>query len=92
MASQTLSVSIVDYAGSVWSGKAEYVSAPTTEGTLGVYARHEPLLALLGDGTVKIVLPEGGTVEATVSGGFFSVDSDLITMVTDHASLLPAGK
>jgi F-type H+-transporting ATPase subunit epsilon len=92
MAAQELSVEIVDYAGSVWSGTGTFVSAPTTEGTLGIYARHEPLLALLGDGVVRIEVPDGEDVRADVSGGFLSVDSDLITVVTDTATLQAAGK
>ncbi|MDR1798394.1 MAG: F0F1 ATP synthase subunit epsilon [Bifidobacteriaceae bacterium] len=80
-----LTVEIADWEGQVWSGQGTFLTAPTVEGSVGVYPRHEPFLALLGNGEVKVELPEGGVYRARVEGGFFSVDSDIVTIVTDDA-------
>jgi len=85
-----LSVEIVDYAGSVWSGQAAYVGVPAMAGPVGIYPRHQPLLAILAHGTVRVELADGSEIQAKVSGGFLSVDSDLVTVVTDEGELLAA--
>jgi len=87
---RALSVEIVDYAGSVWSGEAAYIGVPAMAGPVGIYPKHQPLLAILAPGTVKVELPDGSEVRANVSGGFLSVDSDLVTVVTDEGELLAA--
>ena len=84
----TLDVKIVDYAGEVWSGIGSYVAAPTTSGPVGIYPRHQPMLALLSTGEMKVEQEDGSLVKAEVSGGFLSVDSDLVTIVTDKGALI----
>ena len=88
MASDALSVEIVDYAGQVWSGQARYLAAPTIAGPVGIYPRHQPMLATMGSGVVKVELADGSKIQAHVTGGFLSVDSDLVTVVTDEGELL----
>jgi F-type H+-transporting ATPase subunit epsilon len=85
-----LQVEVVDMEGPLWSGKAEFVSAPTTQGSIGVYPRHQPLLALLGAGAVRIDRPEGAPpIRITVKDGFISIDSDVVTVATPDGVLLP---
>ena len=84
----TLDVEIVDHAGTVWAGIGRYVVAPAVEGPVGIYPRHQPMLALLAEGEMKVELEDGSLVKATVSGGFLSVDSDLVTVVTDEGALI----
>ncbi|MDR1826026.1 MAG: F0F1 ATP synthase subunit epsilon [Bifidobacteriaceae bacterium] len=83
-----LTVEIADWEGQVWAGQGTFLTAPTVEGSVGIYPRHEPFLALLGNGEVKVDLPAGGAFRATVAGGFFSVDSDIVTIVTDDATVV----
>ncbi|MDR2454096.1 MAG: F0F1 ATP synthase subunit epsilon [Bifidobacteriaceae bacterium] len=85
-----LTVEIADWTGQVWRGPGHFFTAPTTEGSIGIYPRHEPLLALLRPGEVKVELPGAGSgvVKARVSGGFLSVDSDIVTVVADEAELV----
>lgn len=78
-----LSVDLVATDRKVWSGTAQQVSAPSVEGQIGILANHSPLLAVLRPGTVKIVPHAGGTIEARVTGGFISVDDNLVTLVVD---------
>ena len=85
-----LTVEIADWNGRVWRGHGGFFAAPTTEGSIGIYPRHEPLLAILRAGEVKVepADPAARVVKARVSGGFLSVDSDIVTVVADEAQLL----
>jgi F-type H+-transporting ATPase subunit epsilon len=78
-----LNVDLVAADRKVWSGTAREVSAPSADGQIGILAGHTPLLAVLRPGTVKVSTAEGVAVEARVTGGFVSVDDDLVTIVVD---------
>ncbi|MDR1293735.1 MAG: F0F1 ATP synthase subunit epsilon [Bifidobacteriaceae bacterium] len=88
MAEGSLRVEIVDQAAPVWSGRAAFVTVPTPEGSIGVYPRHQPLLSVLGTGEVRVQSDDGAWLRATVNGGFVSVDSDVVTIVTDKGELV----
>ncbi|MDR0366071.1 MAG: F0F1 ATP synthase subunit epsilon [Bifidobacteriaceae bacterium] len=85
-----LIVEIADWEGEVWRGPAHFVTAPTTEGSVGVLPGHEPLLAILREGEVKAEPRDSKEplARVMVSGGFLSVDSDLVTVVADEARLI----
>ena len=82
-----LKVELVSADRQVWSGEARLVSAATPEGSLGVLAGHEPFLSLLADGPVQVSGPDGVLVVAEVSGGFRSVDHDLVTIVAQRVQV-----
>lgn len=82
----SLTVDIVSPDRPLWSGKASYVSAPSVEGSIGVLPGHEPLLALLGAGQVKVVKEDGQDWLLDISRGFVSVDHDTITIVARPAT------
>jgi F-type H+-transporting ATPase subunit epsilon len=65
-------VHIVTPAQEVWAGEAKFVVARSVAGEIGVLPGHEPVLAVLGDGPLKVETAEG-TVTAEVDGGFLSV-------------------
>ncbi|MFE7505077.1 F0F1 ATP synthase subunit epsilon [Promicromonospora sp. NPDC057488] len=83
-----LSVDLVSLDRKVWSGAATQVSAPSADGQIGILANHTPLLAVLRPGTIKVETTSGPAVEATVTGGFMSVDNNLVTLVVDEISLV----
>jgi F-type H+-transporting ATPase subunit epsilon len=78
-----LQVDLVAADRSVWSGEASLVRARTAEGEIGIMGGHEPLLAILAPGEVAITGSGSEGVTATVSGGFFSVDHDKVTIVAE---------
>jgi F-type H+-transporting ATPase subunit epsilon len=82
-----LEVSLVAMDHPVWSGRAKIVVATTPEGEIGIMAGHEPVLALLTDGLVRIETPEGERVTAAVHGGFFSVANDRVAVLAETAEL-----
>jgi F-type H+-transporting ATPase subunit epsilon len=72
----------------VWTGQASRLIARTVDGELGILPGHTPLLAILSAGEVR-VSPTGDEpdVVAVLRGGFVSVDSDRVTVVSDTAAV-----
>ncbi|MFI5720760.1 F0F1 ATP synthase subunit epsilon [Nocardia sp. NPDC051750] len=82
----SMSVDLVAVERRLWSGRASFVSAQTTEGQIGIMPGHEPLLGqLVEGGTVTIVDTEGRRVVAAVHGGFFSVTADTVRILGESA-------
>jgi F-type H+-transporting ATPase subunit epsilon len=88
MASDSLTVSLVSADQQVWSGEASMVVARTVEGEIGILVGHEPLLAILSSGEVRITLLDGSKVVAEADDGFLSVDNDIISVVARRAALV----
>lgn len=84
---KTLRVELVAADRAVWSGEAKMVVAKTIEGEIGILVGHEPLLAILGVGDVRITLPTGESIKATAAEGFLSVEHDIVTIVARDAQL-----
>ena len=81
-----LSVEVVSRIELLWSGKASYVSVPAVDGRLGILKNRQPVLAVLEAGVVEIS-SESGPVTVSVNGGFFSVDSDFVTIVAEGGEI-----
>lgn len=81
-----MSVDLVAVERLVWSGRAKFVSAQTTEGEIGILAGHEPLLGqLVEGGTVTIVSDADERIVAAVHGGFFSVTATSVRVLAESA-------
>lgn len=83
-----LSVSVVSADHEVWSGEATMVVARTVEGEIGILSGHEPMLAILAAGEVRMTLPDGTKVQAEAADGFLSVDNNTVTIVARKAELV----
>jgi F-type H+-transporting ATPase subunit epsilon len=83
-----LNVSVVSADREIWSGSASQVIAKTVEGEIGILSGHEPLLALLSQGEVRVTAADGEKVKVDAEGGFLSVDHDTITIVASQAALV----
>lgn len=86
----TLAVEIVAPDRVLWEGEASMVSAPASDGSLGVLPGHQPVLAVLRSGIVKITTTAQETVEIEVDGGFLSVDHNTVTVVLDATAIAVA--
>jgi F-type H+-transporting ATPase subunit epsilon len=82
-----LEVSLVAMDRPVWQGRARLVVATTPEGEIGILPGHEPVLALLTDGAVRIETVDGERVGAAVHEGFFSVAEDKVAILAETAEL-----
>jgi F-type H+-transporting ATPase subunit epsilon len=88
----TLQVALVVPEGELWAGPAGMVIAKTKEGDIGVLTGHSPVIGILSEGSVVRIYPEGGTAEgkevtAAVTGGFFSVADDRVSVLARQALL-----
>lgn len=86
-----LEVDVVAADRRVWRGEARMVSAPAADGDMGILPGHTPVLAVLRRGKVRITAVDGGVRLVQVDEGFFSVDSDRVTVVVHSASEIGAG-
>ena len=84
----TLKVSVVSANAEVWSGEAKQLTARTVEGEIGILAGHEPLLAILATGEVRVTAADGTRVTAQADDGFLSVENDVVTVVAREAALV----
>lgn len=83
-----LKVSVVSADHEVWSGLAKQIIARTVVGEIGILAGHEPVLAILDVGEVRITTTDGSLVTASADDGFLSVDHDTVTVVARNAELV----
>lgn len=83
-----LSVSVVSADGEVWVGAARQIVARTQEGEIGILPGHEPILAILGAGEVRVTTVDGTVVKANAEDGFLSVENDTVTVVARAAELV----
>ena len=83
-----LTVSVVAADHEVWSGEASMVVARTVEGQIGILPGHEPILAILASGEVRVTVSAGETVTARADDGFLSVENNTVTVVARQAELV----
>jgi F-type H+-transporting ATPase subunit epsilon len=83
-----LNVSVVAADQEIWSGEASMVVAKTVEGEIGILAGHEPLLAILAAGEVRVNMASGERLVARADDGFLSVENDVVTIVARDAELI----
>jgi F-type H+-transporting ATPase subunit epsilon len=81
----TIHVDIVSAEGEIFSGLAVAVFAPASQGDLGIYPRHAPLLSLLKPGVVRVHTPTGEEQFFYVSGGALEVQPNKVTVLADTA-------
>lgn len=83
-----LTVSVVSADAEIYHGEAEMVIAKTVEGEIGLRTGHQPLLAVLATGQVRITQLDGKKVIADAEEGFISLDNDVVTIVAGKAALV----
>jgi F-type H+-transporting ATPase subunit epsilon len=91
----TLQVELAVPEGELWAGPAALVIAKTLDGDIGVLTGHSPVLGILAEGSMVRIRTEGGAdgatggddVVAAVSGGFFSVADDRVSILARQAQL-----
>ncbi|MEE6273371.1 F0F1 ATP synthase subunit epsilon [Georgenia wangjunii] len=78
-----MKVDVVGPDASLWHGEATSVSVPAADGEMGIRTGHQPVLAVLKAGPVRIIPVSGEQVNVDVLGGFVSVDDDVVMVVVD---------
>jgi F-type H+-transporting ATPase subunit epsilon len=83
-----LKVSVVSADREIWTGTAKQIIARTTEGEIGILPGHEPILAILAQGEVRVTPVDGSVITANADDGFLSVEHDTVTIVARNAELV----
>ncbi|WP_025273570.1 F0F1 ATP synthase subunit epsilon [Haloglycomyces albus] len=86
-----LTVKLVAVEAQIWEGEASSVYARTTEGELGVYPGHIPMLGEVAvDSNVHLYTTEGERLDFEVTGGFISITADGVTVLAESARQVEA--
>jgi F-type H+-transporting ATPase subunit epsilon len=79
-----LKVSVISPEAVLFEGETDSVVAPAYDGEVGILTGHAPLMALLGDGQLR--LGGGSGRRFNVSGGFMQVLNNGVRVVTEKAT------
>src|SRR5690554_6980957 len=85
MAAKTVQLDVVSAEERLFSGAVETVQVTGSEGELGVYPGHAPLLTLIKPGMVRLVLEDGAEQIIYVAGGVLEVQPHNVTVLADTA-------
>ncbi len=80
----TLKLEIVTPETKIYSEDVDMVTLPGSEGELGVYPRHVPLLTTLKPGELR-VLKSGRETIMAIGEGFVEIKTDAVSVLTDMA-------
>jgi F-type H+-transporting ATPase subunit epsilon len=80
----TLKLEIVTPEEKIYSEDVNMVTLPGTEGELGVYPNHVPVLTAIKPGELRIV-KDGRETAMAVGEGFVEIKGDAVSLLTDMA-------
>src|ERR1700751_5358418 len=80
----TLRLEIVTPETKAYSEDVDMVTLPGSEGELGVYPKHVPVLTTLKPGELR-VLKNGREISMAVGEGFVEIKADAVSVLTDMA-------
>ncbi len=80
----TLKLEIVTPEEKIYSEDVDMVTLPGSEGELGVYPKHVPLLTTLVPGELR-VLKDGRERSMAIGEGFVEIKADAVSVLTDMA-------
>lgn len=87
MAAGPLSVKFVATDGMVWHGEAVSVLVRTTEGDIGIWADHEPIMAVLVPHGAEVVSTDGVRHVIAIDSGFLSVFDNHVSVLSAFGEL-----
>jgi F-type H+-transporting ATPase subunit epsilon len=79
-------VDIVSAEQSLWSGTAEFLAVPGSQGELGIHSGHAPLLTYMKSGDVAIQDEEGRVHHFYISGGVLEVQPAGVIVLADAST------
>src|SRR5438045_6079046 len=80
----TLKLEIVTPETKIYSEDVDMVTLPGSEGELGVYPRHVPVMTTLKPGELRI-RKDGRETSMAIGEGFVEVKADSVSVLTDMA-------
>ena len=85
MKQNTLHLDVVSAEKQIFFGFVETFQVSGSEGELGIYAGHVPLLTPIKPGVLRILDVEGNEQLIYISGGFLEVQPEVATILADTA-------
>lgn len=85
MATQTLNLDVVGAEEKLFSGSVQTVQVSGSEGELGIYPGHAPLLTKIKPGMVRYVSEAGEEQVLYVAGGVLEVQPGNVIVLADYA-------
>ncbi len=82
----SIHVDVVSPEGQMFSGDANMVFAPGTEGEIGVAPRHAPLLTTLIPGVVRVQVEGQEEQSFYVGGGVLEIQPNQVSVLADTAA------
>jgi len=82
----SIHVDIVSAEGEIYSGEAQMVFVPASQGEIGIAPRHAPLLTLLKAGEVRVQSADGTEQFFYVGGGALEIQPKKVTVLADTAA------
>lgn len=76
-------LSVITQEKIVVDAEAVSVTAPGSEGYVGIWANHAPLATALDSGTLTVVGTDNVTDEYVIGGGFLEVSNNVVTVLAD---------
>lgn len=80
-----ITLSIATAERETYSGEADYVVAPSTEGQVTILPRHAALMTTLMPGELRFRNDDGLEQSIALAGGFMEVLNDQVTILADAA-------
>jgi F-type H+-transporting ATPase subunit epsilon len=85
----TLTFELVTPEKAVLSTTAYLVEIPGSEGDMGVFAGHAPVMTTIRDGEVRVYASAGATPQRiSVEGGFAEIGAYGLTVLAERATVL----
>lgn len=85
MAAMTYHLDVVSAEQEMFSGLVQKIQVTGSEGELGIYPGHAPLLTAIKPGMVRIVKQHGEEEYIYLSGGTLEVQPNAVTVLSDTA-------
>ena len=85
MAAMTVHLDVVSAEKEIFSGLVEHIQVTGSEGELGIYPGHAPLISAIKPGMVRLVKQYGDEEVIYVAGGFLEVQPGNVTVLADTA-------
>lgn len=82
-----LHFSLVSPERELFAGEVDQVDIPGTEGDLGIFPNHSPLMAAIRTGAITIY-NDGAETKYFIQGGFADVTPEGLTVLAERAGLL----
>ncbi|MCC2616949.1 F0F1 ATP synthase subunit epsilon [Aestuariibacter halophilus] len=85
MAAMTVHLDVVSAEEKLFSGRVETIQVTGSEGELGIYPGHAPLITALKPGMVRLVKQHGHEEMIYIAGGMLEVQPGSVTVLADTA-------